>query len=464
MDLTSMSKFFKYGEIKAHQERVLQKLRKKPSMLLYHGTGSGKTLTSLLAAEDQDLDAVIIGPASLKHNYPKEQKKHKTNVKFTYYSYNKPPDPKEVTDKLLIFDEAHNMGRMESGRSHYPDIYQAKKELYLTATPIRNNPEELVPLIRGLGVKLPRDPVKFKKEFIKEIKHDPGFFAKYVMGVAPGVEYQAKNLSKLTKGLEGVIDYYKPDEEGYPSVLEEVYKVEMSPSQYHAYKSTMRGQPNLLYKIKRGIPPSKTESRALNAFLSASRQISNTPREFDLKAGAADEPKINMMADEIEKLVNTDKNYRGVSYSNYLASGVLPLSEKLTEKGISHAIFTGKISDKKKASIIKDYNEGNFKHLLISGAGSEGLDLKGTKLLQIMEPHWNEPKIEQVKGRVSRYKSHEHLPEDERKVLIQKYLAVPPKKGIIFKKRPGGADEYLTMLSTKKTALNEQFLKALRQL
>ena len=450
---------------KDYQKRVLKKLEKEQALLLYHGTGSGKTLTSLLAAADQDLEASIIGPASLKHNFPKERAKHNVKAKFTYHSYHKPPaDPTSTKDKLLVFDEAHNMGRMESARSHYPDVYQGKKELYLTATPIRNNPDELIPIIRGLGVNLPRNRQAFNDAFIEEVKKEPGFWNKHVRHIKPSVTKRAKNLDVLAKALKGKVDYYKPGTKDYPSVSEETIRVEMSKNQYKAYKETMKGNPSLMYKIKRGMAPDKQESKDLNSFLSASRQISNTARGFDLKSKAEDEPKINRMAKEIAKYNKLDKNYRGVSYSNYLKSGVIPLSKRLTKKGISHALFTGKLNSQQKADIVKDYNSGKIKQLLVSGAGAEGLDLNGTKMLQVMEPHWNEPKIHQVKGRAVRFKSHAHLPINERNVKIQHYIATPRKEGIFFKKRPKGTDEYLDMMSDRKTKLNEQFLQKLRTL
>ena len=57
--------------------------------------------------------------------------------------------------------------------------------------------------------------------------------------------------------------------------------------------------------------------------------------------------------------------------------------------------------------IVNNYNEGKYKVLLLSSAGSESLDLKNTRQIHIMEPYWNEGKIIQVIGRAIRYKSHD---------------------------------------------------------
>lgn len=154
--------------LKPHQQRVLDKL-KDNSVLAYHGLGSGKTLTALRAAE-QEGGGSAIGPASLKKNFSQEAKKHKTK-KVDYSTYSK-PEPK--SDKLLVFDEAHRMGRLESQRSKYPDKYRANKKLLLTGTPIRNEPSELIPLMRALDVNVDRNKKKFYKNFVEEKEIKPG--------------------------------------------------------------------------------------------------------------------------------------------------------------------------------------------------------------------------------------------------------------------------------------------------
>ena len=449
------------AEAKEHQKRILEKLKNNDNLLIYHGMGSGKTLSSILAGKQEGLPMTVIGPASLRHNYPKEMGKHKVNVDLDYYSYHKPPEnPETLLDRLLVFDEAHQMGRMQSERSKYPDIYSGKKTILMTGTPIRNYPSELIPILRGLGIPIPRDEASFKKYFIKEVKKYPSLVAR-LKGVEPGVERHGKNLDLILNAVKGKVDYHEERSDEYPDVNEEDINVEMSKRQYKTYSEMAKGYPSLAYKIKHGLPPSKSESRRLNAFMSSSRQISNTPVAFNLSASEEDEPKINRAVEEILRRIDEDKNYRGITYSNYLSSGLNPISRRLTVANIPHARFTGELSNKEKDKIINDYNTGKILHLLVSSAGSEGLDLKGTKLMQILEPHWHKPKLDQVKARAIRIGSHSHLPEGERVVNIQNFLAVPPKK--ILGKRPGGADEYLSMLSESKDKLNQEFLDILRK-
>ena len=48
-----------------------------------------------------------------------------------------------------------------------------------------------------------------------------------------------------------------------------------------------------------------------------------------------------------------------------------------------------------------------------------------------MDPVWNFSGMEQIRGRAVRYKSHENLPKEERKVGIYYLLLVTNKKGCL---------------------------------
>ena len=92
--------------------------------------------------------------------------------------------------------------------------------------------------------------------------------------------------------------------------------------------------------------------------------------------------------------------------------------------------------------------------------------MKGTKLVQILEPHFNNPKIEQVIGRARRYRSHAHLPEDERSVRVQRFLSVLPERRGFFggrKKNPSlSTDQWLQRQADTRDSLTNAFMEALR--
>jgi hypothetical protein len=64
-----------------------------------------------------------------------------------------------------------------------------------------------------------------------------------------------------------------------------------------------------------------------------------------------------------------------------------------------------------------------IKLLMITASGAEGIDLKNTRFVHIMEPYWHHVRINQVVGRARRICSHYNLPEDLRDVTIFLYIA-----------------------------------------
>jgi superfamily II DNA or RNA helicase len=202
----------------------------------------------------------------------------------------------------------------------------------------------------------------------------------------------------------------------------------------------------------------------------ALRQVSNTPRPY-IDTMSDDEefevaPKIRRMADNLRAAKEKDKNFRAYVYSNYLGGGLHPYSRALDRAGIKYNLFTGETAPKDRARIIQEYNDGIAPVILASGAGSEGLDLRGTKLVQLMEPHWNDARLEQAIGRGIRYKSHAHLPEDERKVRVEKYYSVFPDTlatKLRLKKKDRAVEQYMREMSDVKGQLARQIMQAMQE-
>jgi hypothetical protein len=64
-----------------------------------------------------------------------------------------------------------------------------------------------------------------------------------------------------------------------------------------------------------------------------------------------------------------------------------------------------------------------IKVFMITSSGAEGLDLKNTRYVHIMEPFWNLVRIEQVIGRAVRICSHKNLPPELRNVEAYVYIS-----------------------------------------
>jgi SNF2 family DNA or RNA helicase len=65
---------------------------------------------------------------------------------------------------------------------------------------------------------------------------------------------------------------------------------------------------------------------------------------------------------------------------------------------------------------------------MISPAGAEGINLRNVRQVHIMEPYWNEVRIEQVIGRAIRQCIHKDLPMEERNVDVFRYKMIRKSK------------------------------------
>ena len=453
-------------ELQDQQTRVKKKLDRSGGLLVYHGLGSGKTLTAINATQGGKTDVVV--PASLRNNFRKEVSKYTTGYHPEIMSYDKAMKDPERGGKNLVIDEAHNLGHSSSQRSQ--KIQQLAKNydkrLLLTGSPIRNHPSELAPLIAAVrgDRAVPTDPKAFSEQYIQEHQHEPGFFAKHFRGVKPGTTYSIKNRDRLAKALDGYVDYHAPSSKDFPSVSHELLETPMDKEQMKFYDFVLdKAGPGIAYKIRNGLPPSKSEATSLNAFLSGVRQISTSTKAF---GGTGVSPKIMKAVSELERRHKTDPNFRGLVYSNHLDSGVKSYAEELAKRNITHGIFSGELNDKERKQVVDDYNNGKLSTLLISAAGSEGIDLKGTKLVQLLDSHFHSNRNKQAMGRGIRYKSHAHLPEDQRHVHVQTYHSLVPKTFMqhVLRQNPYlSADQYLDQMSKRKDALNSQFLDVLKE-
>jgi SNF2 family DNA or RNA helicase len=97
------------------------------------------------------------------------------------------------------------------------------------------------------------------------------------------------------------------------------------------------------------------------------------------------------------------------------------------------------------------------KIIMLSPAGAEGITLHNTRQVHILEPYWNQSRLDQVIGRANRFCSHIGLPEEERNVKVYVYVAVSPDK----EKQEITVDEYVKKLSETKNKIIKQFEKAI---
>ena len=462
-------------ELRPHQQRVVDKLRRN-SVLAAHGMGAGKTLASIGAAVELGMPVQVIAPTSLTGNYEKEVAKHVSGdlpVNVTSIGkavrQNLAPEP-----GLVVLDEGHNFRNPGTSRSQYlrdPSIFgKDHRLLLLTGTPAYNQVSDIAPLLNAVhgDEVVPQDPAAFNEEYIENEKISPGLLGK-LLGVAPGEVPHLKNKEKLRELFRDHVDYYETGKEGFPKREEEVIETPLSSSQHNLYRYIDERLPFWArYKVKHNLPPSKAEAKQLNSFLQGLRQISLSEAAHDKtitpEDAAARSGKLSRALDEIQRLKESDRNFRAFIYSNYMKAGLEPMRAALERKGIESEILHGGLSAKERTELVRRYNNGELPVLLGSSAAAEGLDLKGTKLVQILDPHFNNSRIEQAVGRGIRYKSHDHLPPEERRVIVQRYLSTLPK-GMLsaLQKRRYSVDENIASRAKSKDELAAELKQLMRE-
>lgn len=514
-------------KLNKHQSIVKEFFTRSPNqrgLLICHGMGRGKTrlATSIMfwfREFEPDRRVVILSAKSLEANFRKEMHDYKEvtdeyiDSNFKFISLNSSNMFKQVTridkdpnalefdnalgeflddtksnsleNSLLIVDEAHNLfNSITNGAKNAVSLYDLVMKttnlrvIFMTGTPIINDPFELVPCFNMLRGPLYLDisggarsiPRKKDPKFTTLFSEDIGEFEDYFVDFKTK---KIKNKDKFTNRIFGLSSYYgdlyvgNQDKVGFPKKLKtQVEHVPMSEKQFTAYSNARLAE---LEESKRSYRAKESRfssaSGASSTYRVKSRQISNyaipeyalgpvrgyKSREKyitritteDLQNTNEFSPKMGRIIKNIEK----HKNQQGIVYSQFVSGeGIGIFSKVLLAHGyqqygvssddadithsdkITFAVLSGDVDPETRAEIIKIFNEKDTKIqiLLLSGALAEGIDLKRVRHVHVMEPFWNYARINQVEARAIRFLSHEDLPEDERNVQVYVYLSDYP--------------------------------------
>lgn len=134
-----------------------------------------------------------------------------------------------------------------------------------------------------------------------------------------------------------------------------------------------------------------------------------------------------------------------------------------------YAIYSGTEDELEKNAVLKIFTSEENKYgdlikiILATSAGAEGLDLKNIRQIHILEPYWNQVRIQQVIGRGVRRNSHIALPEKDRNVEVYRYFSVISNKNSGFSKEPLSTDEYMDNVSQKKQYIIDELQLILKE-
>ena len=275
-----------------HQQLIRDYFVRNPltrGVLLFHGLGSGKTLTSLSVAEAlrTDRSVVLMSPAALRTNFTDELKKLINSDEdderfldqmlrtYSFVSYDAPNTPQQIkaihgglNNKMVIVDEVHNLISMINKRSKkgvflFEEIMNATdvKLIFLSGTPIINDPFEvaiIADLLTGYispktGMPIPA-PRALEKQQKKMLFGDNIDFYYYFVDSRDPDRPRLTNLMALKHRLVGTISYYaglQPQKKILPEVFEHTHLTEMSPRQHELYEIVRKPERETEKKIRK---------------------------------------------------------------------------------------------------------------------------------------------------------------------------------------------------------------------
>lgn len=469
--------------LQPHQQEAAESLAQSPRQLFYMGLGSGKSLAGIAGAESSRQPYAAVVPAALRGNFTKEIDK------FTDHSV-----PSEVVSQesvalgrrpqnlgTVIVDEAHRLRTEDALRTKaVQDVArQADRLVLLSGSPIVNEPADLAPLVSML-TNQPISAKAFKERYVNKHQVYPGLWNSWWHGIKPGVEEGPQNVKELKKLLSGKVKYFAPSKP-MVEVQPENVEVPMGPEQEQLYRHMWGRLPfTMRWKLQRQFPLSQDEARSLTAFLSGPRQVGLSTLPFmenkDPLKAYQQSTKIQEAMKRLQENLK-DPAGKAVVYSNFIDAGLSPYAAALQQAGIPYSSFHGKLDDKAKKKAVDDYNSGKSRVMLLGPAGAEGISLKGTRLLQLLDSYWNAARIQQAIGRGVRFDSHTDLPEDQRNVRVERYYSKLPARPSLLRrawesllgakdvpqKYEAGPDDYLEATSQQKERLNEKFREILRE-
>ncbi len=466
------------AELQPQQERIADTGDDAESrMLVYHTLGSGKTFASLAAGEHAGDPMLAITPAAVRPQFKAEYENFTDGqTPLAVESYNRLAKGDLKPAPTMIIDEAHRLRNPGTKQTAAAEAAAAQaKHLYLlTGSPIVNQPEDLAPLASMLTQKR-ITPQQFASRFIGSKRVNPGWSG-WWHGAKPVDVPTIKNQAGFADMLRGHVDYHAPQDPNVEINSENV-ETEMSRPQEQLYRAFWDQLPTLMrWKLQRNYPMSRTELTKLTSFLAGPRQVGLSTLPF--QRGNADplrafneSPKLQEAFQRLQTSLK-DPAAKAVVASNFVRAGLEPYAAKLQAEKIPYTLFDGRLSDVERKQVVNDYNTGNQRVMLLGPPGSEGLSLKGTRLMQLLDPHWNAARGNQTVGRGARYNSHLHLPEADRNMQVQRFYSRLPSgwKSWFMKQlysNPNkwseeSVDHYLDNMTQRKQHLNDEFLQALQ--
>lgn len=356
-----------------HQIRSISILQKNRHHLALYESGCGKTYMACASIKllHPKKNVIFIAPKSthlfIKDTIDKMKIKNKVAL-FTHQRFNKTLD---TTDSFLIIDEVHNLKKIKGIRTinAIESCQTAWKILLMTATPIVNSKNDILPVLRMCDCRF-------------------------------------ENLNVVLKDI--TLD------ENYPSVEKKDVFIKLN-------KREMKNYQNLSKKVLDDLDDMDEE------LFDRIGCMSNHFLTFASAMSRAGDSGIGHFSAKIRYIKETIHLFgQQIIFSSWIKAGTTQVAKILEKENISNGTITSKMNKLKRQKLIDDYNQKKIQVLILSKTGSEGINLIGTRRVILLEPSWTAVWESQAASRAVRFRSHSHLLLNERKVVIERLLIDHP--------------------------------------
>lgn len=463
-----------YLSLQEHQRKFIRQFifSNLRGAIAFHGVGSGKTLSAVVSAYYYlkmypSNSVIVVSPSSLLYNFINGMVQYGLDIgdkRYKFYTYDKYiRKPTLAKNALLIIDEAHNFRtEIVVNQAKDPETGQNLDE----GIPVSN--------IRGYKV------MKYGSDHAHKVLLLTGTVFVNMIYDIENLLAIVDNRDPITRSTfaevispvnaENIPDYFKyrisyfptPKSDLFPTrndIIQPIYMNKKQEEQYNKLK--LEGRQEL-------------ESDNPNAFYSAERYASNIVNKDD-------EGKIilNPKIDWIIKKIKEKKNEKFIIYSSLYDAGVSLLFNQLDKSNIKYAKITGSQSTSSKEENkrlfngydfgkpnffnkvliepnLQKYINSDYRLLIITKAGAEGVDTINCQNMVLLDSQWNEALSEQIIARAIRYKSHHGLPKEERFVNVYRLLLVrEANKQFVDKIKQKGFNDWIELHKEIKEGVAE---------
>lgn len=373
------------------------------NILVFHEVGTGKTLSSIAIAESNKEANIFVFCknmtliSSYKNQLIRGCEKYGTiqNIpnRYSFHTYK----DFDIFSKgfpensVVIVDEAHNI------------ISDNSTEKILTCIDNSNPEKTKIVMLSGT-------PMYDKVQQIFEILNflvPVGQRVTITDGLVKKNSLTPEGIIYLEKMAKGIISYLKIDKKTFATECNIFLNLEMSSFQARAY--------------------TQIQSSTLEMDKTAAAMIVYPKEIFHVKELYGDflaHQNLKNHSIKLYTLLNKLKTTKGKSivYSNFVSKscGINIIKAVFDYNSIKYILISEEMKNDKFKEIHRFvYGKNEPEILLCSSIISEGLNTKGVYNVHILDPHWNDSRLQQVIGRAIRQDSH---PKGS-KVYVFKYIA-----------------------------------------